>query len=96
MVGLLSVLFAVSIESILDILIYAYTYWAPVVLVPLIAAIYGYRKGVVAFGEAGVGLGFTEQFPFVEQIAFAMREGTVAGLPRADRAVRSAYLGEDA
>jgi SSS family solute:Na+ symporter len=48
-VGLLSVLFAISIESILDILIYAYTYWAPIVLVPLIAAIYGYRKGVPAF-----------------------------------------------
>lgn len=48
-IGLVSVLFAVSIEGILDILIYAYTYWAPIVLVPLVAAIYGYRKGVSAF-----------------------------------------------
>ncbi len=48
-VGVLSVVFALTIKSILDILIYAYNYWAPVVLVPLIAAIYGYRKGSLAF-----------------------------------------------
>jgi SSS family solute:Na+ symporter len=49
-VGVLSVLFAVSIESIIDILIYAYTYWAPIVLVPLVAAVYGSRRGAAAFG----------------------------------------------
>jgi len=48
-VGVLSVIFAVAIEGILDILIYAYTYWAPIVLVPLVATIYGYRKGVAGF-----------------------------------------------
>ena len=48
-VGVLSVIFAISIESVLDILIYAYTYWAPIVLVPLIATIYGYRKDVAGF-----------------------------------------------
>jgi SSS family solute:Na+ symporter len=56
-VGVLSVIFAVSIESVLDILIYAYTYWAPIVLVPLIATIYGYRKdvsGFVAGAMAGI------------------------------------------
>ncbi len=53
-VGSLSVIFALAIESIIDILIYAYTYWAPVVLVPLIAAIYGVRKGTAAFVAAAV------------------------------------------
>jgi solute:Na+ symporter, SSS family len=53
-VGVLSIIFALAIESILDILIYAYTYWAPVVLVPLIAAIYGYRKGVSGFVAGGL------------------------------------------
>jgi SSS family solute:Na+ symporter len=48
-VGTLSIIFALTIKSVLDILIYAYTYWAPVVLVPLIATIYGYRKGVIGF-----------------------------------------------
>jgi solute:Na+ symporter, SSS family len=53
-VGVLSIVFTLAIESILDILIYAYTYWAPVVLVPLIAAIYGYRKGVSGFLAGGL------------------------------------------
>jgi len=48
-VGVLSVLFALSIESIIDILVYAYTYWAPIVLVPLVAAVYRSRKGTAAF-----------------------------------------------
>ncbi len=49
MVGLLSIVFAISIESILDILIYAYNYWAPIILAPLVAAIYGVRRGTLAF-----------------------------------------------
>lgn len=53
-VGTLSVIFALTIESIIDILIYAYTYWAPVVLVPLIAAIFEVRKGATAFVAAAV------------------------------------------
>ncbi|KZK77317.1 Sodium/proline symporter [Pseudovibrio sp. W64] len=53
-VGLLSIVFAVSIESILDILIYAYNYWAPIVLVPLVAAIYGARRGTPAFVAGAV------------------------------------------
>jgi SSS family solute:Na+ symporter len=48
-VGVMSIFFALAIESVLDILIYAYTYWAPVVLVPLVATIYGVRKGVAGF-----------------------------------------------
>jgi SSS family solute:Na+ symporter len=48
-VGVFSVIFAITITSILDILIYAYNYWAPIVLVPLVAAIYGYRRGTLTF-----------------------------------------------
>ena len=56
-IGLLSVGFALSIASILDILIYAYTYWAPVVVVPLVATILGWRKGPAAFlASATIGL----------------------------------------
>ncbi len=40
-VGVLSIIFAVSIESVIDILIYAYNFWAPTILVPLAAAILG-------------------------------------------------------
>lgn len=41
--GVGAVIFALSIESVLDILIYAYHFWAPVMLVPLIASIFGFR-----------------------------------------------------
>ncbi|WP_045214710.1 sodium:solute symporter family protein [Desulfonatronovibrio magnus] len=39
MVGVLAVIFALSIESILDILIYSYNFWAPIILVPLVMAV---------------------------------------------------------
>jgi SSS family solute:Na+ symporter len=40
-VGILAVIFALSIDSILDILIYSYNFWAPTILVPLAAALLG-------------------------------------------------------
>jgi SSS family solute:Na+ symporter len=59
-VGILAVIFAISIPSILDILIYAYNFWAPIILVPLAAVLLGVRAtkagfvaGIVA-GIAGV------------------------------------------
>ncbi|MFP4472509.1 MAG: sodium:solute symporter [Candidatus Omnitrophota bacterium] len=42
-VGVFSVVFALSIESILDILIYAYNFWAPIILVPLVSAVIGLK-----------------------------------------------------
>ena len=59
-VGILAVIFAIKISSILDILIYAYNFWAPVILVPLAAVFLGARvtkagffSGIIA-GAAGV------------------------------------------
>lgn len=40
-VGVASLIFAVSITNILDILIYAYNLWSPIIVVPLLAAIFG-------------------------------------------------------
>jgi SSS family solute:Na+ symporter len=42
-VGLLAVLFALKIESVLDILIYSYNFWAPIMLVPLVSGIIGVK-----------------------------------------------------
>jgi SSS family solute:Na+ symporter len=42
-VGVISVIFAIKIKSILDILIYSYNFWSPIVLVPLVAAIMGIK-----------------------------------------------------
>lgn len=56
-VGVLAIWFAVSIQSVLDILIYAYNFWAPIILVPLIAVLMGSRAGLPAFlCAAGAGL----------------------------------------
>ena len=59
-VGVFAVIFAINIPSILDILIYAYNFWAPVILVPLAAVFLGVRvtragffSGTIA-GAAGV------------------------------------------
>lgn len=59
-VGILAVIFAIKISSILDILIYAYNFWAPVILVPLAAVFLGVRVTKAGFligtvaGAAGV------------------------------------------
>ena len=54
-VGLLSIVVALTIQSLLDILIFAYTYWAPVIVVPLAATVLGFRKGTVAFVAGAAG-----------------------------------------
>jgi len=57
LVGVLAVVFALSIDSILDILIYSYNFWAPTVLVPLAAALLGLnvsRKRFLAGSTAGI------------------------------------------
>ncbi|MHC4241483.1 MAG: sodium:solute symporter family protein [Planctomycetota bacterium] len=48
-VGVLAVIFAVKISSILDILIYAYNFWAPIILVPLAAVFLGVRVTKAGF-----------------------------------------------
>lgn len=40
LVGIGSVCFALTINNVLDILLYAYNFWAPVILVPLVAVIF--------------------------------------------------------
>ncbi|MCT4616751.1 MAG: sodium:solute symporter family protein [Candidatus Gracilibacteria bacterium] len=56
--GALAILFAVKIEKILDILIYAYNFWAPIILVPLAATILGYKSNLKIFlGSSFAGLG---------------------------------------
>lgn len=56
--GVLALLFALLIPNVLDILVAAYDYWAPSVLVPLIAVLMGWRTTPAAFYaavSAGVG-----------------------------------------
>lgn len=46
---ILAIVFAVKIEKILDILIYAYNFWAPVILIPLAATILWYKSNLKIF-----------------------------------------------
>jgi SSS family solute:Na+ symporter len=55
--GSISVLFAIRIKSLLDILIYAYNFWSPIILVPLAASLLGWRASRTAFcAGAAAGL----------------------------------------
>ena len=49
LVGILAVVFAIKIPSILDILIYAYNFWAPIIVVPLAAVLLGLRVTKAGF-----------------------------------------------
>lgn len=49
LVGVFAVIFAIKIRSILDILVYAYNFWAPVIVVPLAAVLLGVRATRAAF-----------------------------------------------
>lgn len=58
--GLGAVVMAMSVKNILDILIYSYSVWAPVLLIPLIAAIFGKPVSTKGFFICGiVGIIFT-------------------------------------
>ena len=49
LVGVLAIVFAIKIKSILDLLIYAYHFWAPVIVVPLAAAFFGIKARARVF-----------------------------------------------
>ena len=56
-VGILAVVFAIQIKSVLDILILAYNFWAPIILVPLLGVLLGVRAGMWSFlGGAAAGI----------------------------------------
>ncbi len=49
LVGIFAVIFAIMIPSVLDILIYAYNFWAPIIVVPLAAVLLGFRVTKAGF-----------------------------------------------
>lgn len=55
--GIAAIIFTIYIEGLLDILIYAYNFWAPVVLPPMVAAFFGFRASSrTVFIAAGFGI----------------------------------------
>lgn len=53
--GAAAVLVAVSIEGLLDILFYAYNFWSPIILIPLVAAFFGFRTRTRVLLAAAAG-----------------------------------------
>lgn len=49
LVGIGSVFFALAISNVMDILLYAYNFWSPVILVPFVASIFGIRANLQDF-----------------------------------------------
>ena len=79
-VGLLSVFVALTIEGLLDILIFAYTYWAPVIVVPLVAVVLGRAKSTRSF-VVGAATGFLAALVWNELIGKPFQiEGFVVGV----------------
>ena len=55
LVGVLAVVFAIKIKSILDMLIYAYHFWAPVIVIPLAVAFFGIKARARVFMAGCIG-----------------------------------------
>lgn len=56
-IGVVAIVFALSVPSVLDILLYSYQFWTPFILVPLVAAIFGVRSSDKVFLiSAAVGI----------------------------------------
>jgi len=53
--GGLAIFFAIRIESLLDLLIYAYNFWSPIILVPLAATILGFKGSLFTFASGAAG-----------------------------------------
>ncbi len=48
-IGIIAVLFALSINSIINILLAAYAFWSPIMLIPLVAVIWGFKSTSLHF-----------------------------------------------
>lgn len=55
LIGFGAVFFAISINNVLDILLYAYNFWSPIILVPLVMALRGIKVYKQDFFIAAIG-----------------------------------------
>lgn len=80
-VGVIGAAFAASTESVLDILLHAYNFWTPFILVPLVAGIMGYIKSAQVFWVSSLiaifAVFITTHFSSISTSAF---DGTLVGI----------------
>src|SRR5829696_2822910 len=79
-VGGAAILFAVSVPSIVDALLYSYALWAPTIIIPLILAVmWGFRSKAAALSAIVAGGGVAAVWTWVLHEPFGIT-GLVAGL----------------
>jgi SSS family solute:Na+ symporter len=79
-VGGAAILFAVSVPSIVDALLYSYALWAPTIIIPLILAVmWGFRSKAAALSAIVAGGGMAAVWTWVLHEPFGIT-GLVAGL----------------
>lgn len=78
--GALAVVIATMIPNVLDVLTFAYSFWSPVVLIPLAAALLGYRSKHSAFyASMIVGGAVMVIWTYVLKKPYGL-DGTIAGV----------------
>lgn len=82
LIGFCSIIFAIGIPSVMDILIYAYQFWTPIILVPLVAGIWGFKTSPEQFYvPAGVGLASVFIWQFTAQNSIdSSAEASIIGI----------------
>ncbi len=53
-IGLSSIIMALSYDNLIELMLYSYNFWGPVVAVPLLAEIFGFKSNAATFLSAGV------------------------------------------
>ncbi len=80
-VGAAATIFALSVPSIVDALLYSYTLWAPTIIVPLFAAVlFGIRSAPAALAGITAGAVVTAVWQWVLPAPFGLDDGLIPGV----------------
>jgi len=80
-VGAAATIFALSVPTIVDALLYSYTLWAPTIIVPLFAAVlFGIRSAPAALSGIAAGALVTAVWQWVLPAPFGLDDGLIPGV----------------
>ncbi len=80
-VGAAATIFALSVPTIVDALLYSYTLWAPTIIVPLFAAVlFGIRSAPAALSGIAAGAIVTVIWQWVLPAPFGLDDGLIPGV----------------
>ena len=80
-VGAAATIFALSVPSIVDALLYSYTLWAPTIIVPLfVAVLFGIRSAPAALSAIAAGAIVTAVWQWGLHAPFGLDDGLVPGV----------------